>query len=439
MGYHEAHRNVHDDNFIDRLSHYYTIMFLLFMNVFVVTEEYVGEPIQCFCPADFTDAEVAFTNYVCWVSNTYYIPFSQQIPEKYDDRRIQEIAYYQWVPLIMFLMAAMFKFPRVVWKYMSLRSGLSLKKILDMAKDLQTAPPEERELRLRYIAKYLDAWVRNVNKHRAGMFSGVRTRVSQICSLGCGRHYGNYLVTLNIFVRLLFFINVGGQLFFLNEFLGNKFYIFGYEMIYSYFKGIEWEGSPRFPRVTLCDFDLRQLNNVQRWTLQCVLPVNLYNEAFFITLWFWYTIVTFLSLMNVLFTILGAILPYPRQSFVKKYLKMNNLYTDGGKDPRLRRNVDKFIHWYLKHDGVYVLKSLSSTSNTVIVADLVNYLWGLFREREIHAESNGSLTHAPDKDIRRFHPTNRRDMRVSWGSSHSVSHLSDESSKRFLADNESYV
>ena len=53
-----------DDDFIDRLSHHYTTMLLVIFTIIVSTKQYVGDAIQCWCPAQFTDAHVLYANQV---------------------------------------------------------------------------------------------------------------------------------------------------------------------------------------------------------------------------------------------------------------------------------------------------------------------------------------------------------------------------------------
>jgi hypothetical protein len=60
--------------------------------------------------------------------------------------------------------------------------------------------------------------------------------------------------------------------------MGSEYSVYGFEVVNSLYEGEDWTYSPRFPRVTLCDFEIRQMTNLQRWTVQCVLPVNLFNE-----------------------------------------------------------------------------------------------------------------------------------------------------------------
>ena len=59
---------------------------------------------------------------------------------------------------------------------------------------------------------------------------------------------------------------------------GNKYILFGFELAKDLFQGRDWTESGTFPRVTLCDFDLRRLGNMHRYTVQCMLSQFTYSE-----------------------------------------------------------------------------------------------------------------------------------------------------------------
>ena len=52
------------DSFVDRLNCRYTVMLLTLFCLLITTKHYVGEPINCWCPAHFTGSHVDFTNSV---------------------------------------------------------------------------------------------------------------------------------------------------------------------------------------------------------------------------------------------------------------------------------------------------------------------------------------------------------------------------------------
>ena len=49
----------------------------------------------------------------------------------------------------------------------------------------------------------------------------------------------------------------------------------------------DWHNSPHdaFPRVTMCDFNVRRLGNVHRYTVQCTLPINLWVYHLLVIHW----------------------------------------------------------------------------------------------------------------------------------------------------------
>lgn len=385
-----------DDNYIDRISSYYTVSILLFFEIYVTTVEYVGEPVYCWSPPELNPNEIKYINYLCWVANTYRLPLELTLPSNYQLREdvSDEITYYKWVPMMLFLMALLFFLPRFVFKALAEKSGVEVKKMCILGKMSMDVLIEHREQRLRYIAAYLDLFCSGVNKYQAGICSSAREKIGMYFSMGCGRHYGNYFITLNIFVRLLYFLNAFGQLFLLNEFLGNKFYLYGYESIAAFVDGNDWTISPRFPRVTHCDIEIRQITNIQRWTLQCVIPINLYNEKIFLFMWFWCVLLSVLSGFNLCMTIAIGVLPQMRETFIKKHLNMKNML-DQKQKRRHNRICEKFIHEHLCQDGVYVLKQIAYNCNTVVTGDVIMYMFYRFLNRQKRKGDKNILSYFP--------------------------------------------
>lgn len=80
-------------------------------------------------------------------------------------------------------------------------------------------------------------------------------------------------------MKLLYIGNAIGQLFLLNLFMGRGFNLIGIEAIQHWINGQDMEAVERFPRITMCKFIIRTLgDNIQPYDVQCLLPINIYNE-----------------------------------------------------------------------------------------------------------------------------------------------------------------
>jgi hypothetical protein len=84
-----------------------------------------------------------------------------------------------------------------------------------------------------------------------------------------GKRYGNYLLALFVFVKIAYTVNSFAQLFILNHFLGNDFLLLGIEVMSKIWYGDDWTQLKRFPRVTMCDFRIREVGIVHRYTVYC--------------------------------------------------------------------------------------------------------------------------------------------------------------------------
>ena len=368
-----------DDDFIDRISHHYSTIILVIFTVIVSTKQYVGDPIECWCPAQFTDVQTKYTSYVCWVSNTYYVPFRDPIPITEEPKKDKEIVYYQWVPFILLFQALLFKMPRILWRIVASMSGVCMETVISMAAEMQYKPPEDRKKQVDYVVNHVDRWLVGVKHYNPGICLPFREKVAKYCCVFCGRRYGNYLMTCNLFIKALYVTNAVCQLYVVNSFLGGDYILYGFHVLEAFLKGEDWSTSDRFPRVTLCDFEIRQLQNVQKWTVQCVLPINLFNEKIFLFIWFWLILIAALSAFNLLLHIVAVLFPQQRMQYLKKYLHTHRLLKTGG-DKKLAK---LFVDRYLRQDGVFLLRMISHNASDVVASDLIYELWHRYRNKKL--------------------------------------------------------
>jgi hypothetical protein len=383
-----GHEQTQDDDFADRLSHRYTVIVLIIFCILVGSTQFVGAPITCWAPAHFSGAMTAYTNNICWIANTYYVPVEETLPNPSEPRQYR-INYYQWVPFILALMAFLFYSPWAIWHVLSRPASLDAKSVMKIVNEMDQTNTESREKSLRTIVKLVD---RSIDYGRDwydySIFGRLRRMLNR-CFLPLYKRTGSYLSTLYMIIKLLYVANVCGQFFLLNAFMGPNFNIYGFHVIRDLWVGKDFWESPRFPRVTMCDFTIRTLGeNNHRNTIQCTLPINLFNEKIFIFLWFWLVLVAALSVYSF-FVWFFNFTSSSRGSFVRRYLRINDrlAYSSNHHTPLSTTSThvfdtklfDAFVFDYLKHDGVFLLRIIKKNTNDLVVGELISALWEQFK------------------------------------------------------------
>lgn len=68
-----------------------------------------------------------------------------------------------------------------------------------------------------------------------------------------------------------------------------------------------------------------------------------------------------------------------QESFVSQYLRVYHLLKN---DREERRALDKFVHSFLRNDGVFLLRLVASNAGDLITTDLVYQLWVTYLQEE---------------------------------------------------------
>lgn len=368
-----------DDDFCDRLSHRYTVILCIVFTVVVSAKQYVGDPITCWCPGIFTEAMIEYTNHICYVSNTYYVPMSRVAPGQNEPREVI-IGYYQWIPLILVLHALMFHTPSLVWGMFNNRSGMDINRMVLLVSSVEHINPDVRDKTIKFLIRHVDRSLNYQRERRDTCYRNFCQRFSRRCCVfTIGRVYGNYLVCLYIVVKLLYISNAIGQLWLINILIGynepHRMW-YGIDIVKSIWTPTKANIARIFPTVTLCDFDVRQMSNVHAYTVQCALTINVFNEKIYTFLWFWFLFVAAMTIFSLI-SMAWSLFAMNRIAYVKHYLRNTDKIKNSSAESKL---VKQFVHDYLKHDGVMVLRLIGKNSNDLVVSEIISAMWESYKK-----------------------------------------------------------
>ena len=307
---------------------------------------------------------------MCWVNKQYYVPFNKSVPA--DPQQRMSISYYRWVPLIILAQGMVFFSTGVIWRIVHGRVGFSLGLVVQTATSCkQSLDVEARKKIIMYLVRQIDEYLVASRSFKKGWCINLKKILAEYCCLVCGKVYGNYLTCSYLLIKVMYIFNNLIQLFVLDYFLGyNKtYYFYGFHILISMIQGLDWEASDRFPRVILCDFNIRQHNNLHRYTLQCALPINLFNEKMFTFIWFLLFVLAVVTFVNLLHWMSKTVIISQQTDYIKRELRSMNL------QEHEFDTVKKFAGKYLRRDGLLILRLISKNAGDIIAAEILHGLW----------------------------------------------------------------
>lgn len=287
--------------------HYRTTATILFICCILVTaNDLIGSTIDCI--SGTIPGNVL--NTYCWIMSTFSVPgrtaagkgnkFAYQgvqpyVEGEHDDENspIVKHAYYQWVPFVLFLQGILFYLPHWMWKMFEDRK---MQKITNGLLG-RTLKIEDRADKSTELVRYVHETFHTHNIYAVKYF---------VCDI------------LNL-------INVIGQMYLINTFLGNAFMTYGTEVIKWSESDPESRTDPMidiFPRVTKCTFHkYGPSGTIERHDAMCVLALNIINEKIYVALWFWFIILAVLTGLYFLYVLAVISVPSMRKVLIERNAK----------------------------------------------------------------------------------------------------------------------
>ncbi|XP_076365852.1 innexin unc-9-like [Tachypleus tridentatus] len=397
------------DDGVDKLNRKYTLIVFLFLALPIFTKQYIGEPIECFTPTYFTDAQARYVNSFCWTASTYYLvaldsdhdtidipqnpPDIKIGPEEIDNsgfdmytvqrdklRRIR-VSYYQWSPLILMLQGICFHLPFVVWGACANNAGIKLRRLLKRASDIAALPPgcQQRES---LLSEFVDQFHTLVTGN-SGWCTDPSCRLPLI-GCRCVPGPSRYLSLLYILVKFLYLINVGVQFLLLSAFMGKGYLRHGIEILRRLTTNGEWWNSPRFPLQSLCQVRAAMQGTLRTYVCRCVLPINVFNEKIYSVIWFYLAFILPLNAFSLTMWIWRNI-SCNRLAFIKLCLWRTRLINMS----EVTRSARKISSNYLGWDGVFVLRLIEYNHGSAMATAIIGKLWE-FYSNQLKAQEEGN-------------------------------------------------
>uniref|UniRef100_A0AC35U9X7 Innexin n=1 Tax=Rhabditophanes sp. KR3021 TaxID=114890 RepID=A0AC35U9X7_9BILA len=329
---------------------------------------------------------------LCFIQDSYYVPMTQSAAGMDDeDKKIRKISYYQWTPFFLLFSSVCFRLPSMLWKYLASHSGININELIKLACDDNNIKPEIKRANIKSLTTHIQGALKFHKRLRKKQISP--HKFMKFLNIP----YSNAYVTLMYcLTKFLYLANVFGQLALMNYFLMTANYrYYGFGAVLDLLKGKTWDKTGVFPRVVLCDFDVRVMGNIQEHTTQCVLTINMFSEKIFIFLWFWYVALFVMTAGSFIYWAGITFLPCFGKRFISRHLEISDTPYDTKENAQ---DLVNFVDNYLKADGLFVMRKLIMHSGVIFGTEVVATLWRSYFNVEKELKRSNSFPHKLNYD-----------------------------------------
>ncbi|XP_029655567.1 innexin unc-9-like [Octopus sinensis] len=306
----------------------------------------------------------------------------QYIPETEDLDSKPQLNYYQWMPFILLGLAFLYQIPCLFWRANNEKSGMSLDSMIRVAnKYIEAGNTGDRDRFVKLSTMHFQQYFEMRKRRNEEKTVDIIKELMAITFCCGGKKYGRYLSWLYILTKCMYFVNTVAQCILTDILLSNgAISFYGIRLLHNFKYGKSYEVSNYFPKSTYCDVHIRELGyqiKGHRYTVQCVLPINLFSEAIFGFYWFWLVMMVCSNAYSLVKWCWYFVSTNSSVQYIRKHIR-DDLVDQG--------NLRDFVKDFLMQDGVFAIRIISNNSTDPLVTDLVSSIFENYKIRRLPSE-----------------------------------------------------
>lgn len=354
----------------------------------------------------------------CWLKGTYHVASENGTVIRYASEK--RVYYYQWIVPIIIFKVLLFRVPSLIWNFVIYLNGFDLvhvtKTILskiyleeysessNWSKTQKTIEGICDHFRMSFL-KQKTTFSKKLNLKPKFIKSKKEDQMSIVDKANLRKSFPNLktrttcpLFVPYLFIKLIYLAIIVCNFIFIKMAFNFNFNFFGAEMIMRLLQNKYEFFNEYFPKKAFCDIKIVTFQNENEASFLCSLPINLFNEWFYIGYWFWLVCLFLLTVCSIFYWLLFTIKPF-RRNFVLKALQLspsqniNTSYTAAyyfGEETNLdlansflidktgmslMDNFELFFNDVCSVDVIFTIKLISLNSNNLAFRDILNNLW----------------------------------------------------------------